>query len=407
MVSTGLDRLTAAPGRLTGRRYAILGHGASVTGKGEPIHLALSRLGQKPSALFGPEHGFYGVEQDMVAARGGRDPWTGAPVISLYGDSEQSLRPDPASFSGLDLLVIDLQDVGSRYYTYAATAVWAAQAAVAAGCEVWVLDRPNPLGGRVEGNLPEPGFESFVGAFRMPVCHGLTLAELVRFELLGTDALEAVELWSMEGWSREMSWEETGLPWIAPSPNMPTLTTARIYPGGCLVEATEFSEGRGTTRPFQLFGAPHLDPVALATRLEERQGRVSSLQGVGFLPTYFRPQFQKHSGQRCGGVELWLLDSPLLEPYRLGVELLAAAWDCSPENFSWRQAPYEFVIDRPAIDLLTGGETCRRALEAGSEGRQELEDWMQSWRRDEREFRRLRRRALLYEDMPSDQEITA
>src|SRR4029079_10609578 len=165
------------------RRYGLLAHGASVTAEARPIHRALAAAGFPPAALFGPEHGFYAVEQDMVAAAGGRDPWTGAPLHSLYGDSAASLRPSPGAFAGLDLLVVDLQDVGSRYYTYAATAVWAAEAALAAGCEVWVLDRPNPLGGElVEGNLPEPGFESFVVAFRMPVRHGLTLCELVRLE---------------------------------------------------------------------------------------------------------------------------------------------------------------------------------------------------------------------------------
>ncbi len=207
-------------------------------------------------ALFGPEHGFYGIEQDMIAAEGGRDPWTGAPIVSLYGDSADTLRPSPAAFAGLDLLILDLQDIGSRYYTYAATGLWAAEAAMTAGCEVWVLDRPNPLGGvAVEGNLPRPGYESFVGAFRLPVRHGLTLGELFRLEARRrgwSGALAHFAVWYLEDWHRSMSWEETGLPWVAPSPNMPTLATALVYPGGCLVEATELSEGRGTTRPFQL-----------------------------------------------------------------------------------------------------------------------------------------------------------
>src|SRR5215213_9738755 len=183
-VRTGLDRLLADTSRLAGRRYGLLAHGASITGEGRPIHLALAASpAGVPAALFGPEHGYYGIEQDMIAADGGKDPWTGAPVHSLYGDSEDTLRPCPAAFAGLDLLVIDLQDVGSRYYTYAATGIWAAEAALAAGCEVWVLDRPNPLGGDVvEGSLLGAGYESFVGAFRLPVRHGLTLGELFRLE---------------------------------------------------------------------------------------------------------------------------------------------------------------------------------------------------------------------------------
>src|SRR5215210_6182283 len=179
MIRTGLDRLLADPSRLAGRRYGLLAHGASITagvGGVRPIHRALAATAGPPQALFGPEHGYYGVEQDMIAAESQTDPWTGVPIVSLYGDSEETLKPCPCAFNGLDLLVIDLQDVGSRYYTYAATAVWAAEAALAAGCEVWVLDRPNPIGGHmVEGDLPRPGYESFVSAFLLPVRHGLTL----------------------------------------------------------------------------------------------------------------------------------------------------------------------------------------------------------------------------------------
>ncbi|HYH47302.1 MAG TPA: exo-beta-N-acetylmuramidase NamZ domain-containing protein, partial [Thermoanaerobaculia bacterium] len=244
MTRTGLDLLLASPDDLAGRRYGLLAHGASVTRDLRPIHRALAAVGQPPAVLFGPEHGFYGIEQDMVAAEGGRDPWTGVAVHSLYGDDEATLRPQAQAFAGLDLLLVDLQDVGSRYYTYAATAVWAAEAALAAGCEVWVLDRPNPLGGEiVEGNRPQPGepdTESFVGAFDLPVRHGLTLGELVLLEARrrGWPDGDRLRIREMEGWRRGSSWEETGLPWIAPSPNMPTLTTALIYPGGCLVEAT-------------------------------------------------------------------------------------------------------------------------------------------------------------------------
>ncbi|HKI00613.1 MAG TPA: DUF1343 domain-containing protein [Thermoanaerobaculia bacterium] len=392
MIRTGLDRLLADPSRLAGRRYGVLAHGASVTHAGVPIHLALaaSPVGP-PRALFGPEHGYYGIEQDMIAAEGGNDPWTGAPIVSLYGDSAKSLRPCPSAFQGLDLLLIDLQDVGSRYYTYAATGIWAAEAAMAAGCEVWVLDRPNPLGGEiVEGNLLQPGFESFVGAFHMPVRHGLTLGELFRLEAQrrgwnGNHSNFAV--WYVDGWRRSMTWEETGLPWIAPSPNMPTLATALVYPGGCLVEATEISEGRGTTRPFQLNGAPFVDPKRLADDLNGR-----GLAGAVFVPTYFRPQFQKHRGTVCGGVELLVTDPGAFQSYRAGVELLDAIHRLWPDEFAWREAPYEFVSDIPAIDLLTGGTECREAIESGAG----LKDWIAGWKADEEAFREERREILLY-----------
>jgi len=406
MIHTGLDRLLASPQRLRqlrGRPYGLLAHGAAVTGDLRPGHraLAASEAGP-PRALFGPEHGFYGVEQDMVPAAGGTDPWTGAPLVSLYGDDAETLRPRAEAFAGLELLIVDLQDVGSRYYTYAATAVWAAEAALAAGCEVWVLDRPNPLGGVVvEGNLPAPGYQSFVGAFRLPVRHGLTLGELVLLAARRGGWRAAPEIWPLAGWSRAMLWPETGLAWIAPSPNMPAASTALIYPGGCLVEATELSEGRGTTRPFHLVGAPGLDPIALADHLDAR-----GLPGMTFLPTYFRPQFQKHRGEVCGGVELVVTDPGRIHAYRTGVELLRAVARVAPRQLAWRRAPYEFVSDRPAIDLLTGGPACRLALEAGGAGggtppdAGALDAWMASWPADEESFRQERRGILLYPEVP-------
>ena len=403
MIRTGLDRLLAAPDRLRllqGRAYGLLAHGAAVTGDLRPIHRALAAsVAGPPRALFGPEHGFYGIEQDMVAAAGGRDPWTGAPIVSLYGDAEETLRPRPGAFAGLDLLIVDLQDVGARYYTYAATAVWAAEAALAAGCEVWVLDRPNPLGGMVvEGNLPAAGYESFVGAFQLPVRHGLTLGELVLLAARRRGWPGTPEVWTVAGWERATLWQHCGLAWIAPSPNMPAPATALIYPGGCLIEATELSEGRGTTRPFHLVGAPGIDPPALADRLAGR-----GLEGVAFLPTYFRPQFQKHLGEVCGGVELVVTDAGSFRPYRTGVELLRAVARVAPRELRWRRAAYEFVADRPALDLLTGGPDCRAALDeiaaggaSAESGEATLDAWIGSWAAGEESFRRERRDILLY-----------
>lgn len=403
MIRTGLDRLLAVPERLRGRRYALLAHGASLAvatdGSLHPAHRALARSGHPPALLLGPEHGFYGVEQDMVPAADAHDPLTGLTVRSLYGDSLETLVPDPEELRDLDLLVVDLQDVGSRYYTYAATAIWTAAAAREAGCEVWVLDRPNPLGGvAVEGNLPAPGFDSFVGAFRLPVRHGLTLGELMLLEARRrgweTGPGTGVEVVTMEGWRRTLRWPDTGRPWLAPSPNMPSFETALVYPGACLLEATGLSEGRGTTRPFLWTGAPGLDVAGLLEDLES-VGE-SRLPGIRFLPVWFRPGYQKHRGELCGGVEWVVTDPDTFRPYRTGVELLAAVRRVSPEVFTWRDEPYEFVSDRPAVDLLTGGADCREALESQGQTTERIAAWIAAWSRDEEAFREERRPVLLY-----------
>ncbi len=391
-IRSGLDRLLDDAKRLKGRRYALLCHQASLSRDGVHAHLALAAA-QPAAALLGPEHGFYGVEQDMVTSRDERDPWTGSPVISLYGDDASSLCPQPGVFDGCDLLVIDLQDVGARYYTFAATAVWAAEAALAAGCEVWILDRPNPLGGReVEGNLLDLDFASFVGAFRVPQRHGLTLAEIVLLEARrrGWDTA-SLAVFEVEGWRREQTWQDMGWPWTAPSPNMPTPDTAAIYPGLCLFEATTVSEGRGTTRPFQLLGMPGADAPVLAARCLARLG-AAGLTGVSVVPAMFRPQFQKHAGAVCAGVELRVLDAGALQPVRLGFELLLAFRDVLGPAFDWRAEPYEFVSDTPAVDLLAGTDRFRLGLDSPDA----LERWYASWRDDENEFRAERESVLLY-----------
>lgn len=389
MILTGLDLLLAEKESLRGRRYAVLGHSAAVSADLLPIHLALLDAGAElPRLLMGPEHGFYGVEQDMVPAVDRRDPSTGLPIFSLYGDSPESLRPAAELFAELDLLLVDLQDVGARYYTYAATAVWSAEVALEAGCEVWVLDRPNPLGGiEIEGNLRRPGFDSFVGAFELPVRHGLTLGELMRLEARRRGWGVEPRVWQLQGWQRQMVWADTRLPWLAPSPNLPTAEAALVYPGACLIEATELSEGRGTTRPFQLIGAPEIEPTTLAAELAH-----ADLEGVRFIPTHFRPQYQKHAGSVCGGVFLQVTAPRRFRPYRCGVELLAAVRRLAPAAAGWRTAAYEFVADRPAIDLLVGDDALRLLLEA----EEDPGGWMASWEAEEEAFRAERREILLY-----------
>ena len=386
---TGLDRLLDQPEALSGRRYGLLSHAAARSYDLWPIHMALLQSGApRPARLFGPEHGFYGVEQDMIPSVDEIDPWTGLETLSLYGDSDESLRPAPEALTGLDLLIIDVQDIGSRYYTYAATAIWAAEVALAEGLEVWVLDRPNPLGGlEVEGNLRDDDLISFVGALRLPPRHGLTLGELVRLEECRGRLPGSCRIWEVEGWSREMLWSDVDRPWTAPSPNIPTFEIAAIYPGLCLIEGTELSEGRGTTRPFQLIGAPGIEAPALAAELDDRE-----LPGIRFVPTSFRPQFHKHRGEICHGVEIRVTDFATLRPYLTGVEVLAAIRKVAPETLVWRQEPYEFVAERPALDLLAGDTALRELLEAG----RELDSWCETWAADEEAFRDERRQVLLY-----------
>jgi uncharacterized protein YbbC (DUF1343 family) len=390
MMRTGLDRLLADPDVLHGRRYGLLSHAASVTAAMEPIHLALARLAPTPPVmLLAPEHGFHGVEQDMVPSDERRDPWIDVPIVSLYGDSEESLKPVPEVFAEIDLLLIDLQDVGARYYTYAASAVWAAEAAIRQGREVWLLDRPNPLGGEVvEGNLRQPGYESFVGAFSLPVRHGLTLAEMVLLEAARGDWGDGIAVWTLDGWRRSMLWPELNRSWVAPSPNIPRFETALVYPGACLVEATTLSEGRGTTRPFELVGGVGIDPLRLAEHLADR-----AIEGASFTPVYFRPQAQKQAGELCGGVQIHVTSPGEFPSYRAGVELMAALHDVGGESFGWRPEPYEFVADRPAVDLLSGDRQLRQALDRG-EG---LVRWLDGWSADEERFREERRGILLYE----------
>lgn len=390
MVRSGLQRLLDEElRRVRGCRVGLLCNQTAVDRSlAHAADLLAAAPGVRLVRLFGPEHGVWGEAQDMVGVDGGIDRWTGLPVVSLYGHDEGSLAPGAEALSGLDVLVYDVQDVGSRYYTFAATLGKAMRVAAAAGVRVVVADRPNPLGGlAVEGGVVRAGFESFVGEHPISVRHGLTVGELALLYHRRLGIGDEPEVVVLEGWDRAAAWEDTGLPWVLPSPNMPTPDTAWVYPGACLVEGTTLSEGRGTTRPFELVGAPWLDGRDLAARLE-----AYGLPGVRFRPAVFAPTFQKHAGQTCGGVQLHVTDRGAFAPVATGVALLAAARAAAPERFSWREEPYEFRSDRPAIDLLAGNDELRRRLEAGEDPR----DIARSWEDEEREFRALREGCLLY-----------
>lgn len=388
-VVPGLEVLAENPGLIGGRTWALLANHAAVSTALAPARAVLHAAGCGPLIrLFAPEHGLDGVAQDMEAVGDEVDPVTGAPVRSLYGHEAGSLAPAPVDLDGLGVVVVDVPDIGSRYYTFAATMDAMMAACERSGVEVMVLDRPNPIGGVArEGGLVRPGFASFVSQLPTPVRHGLTLGELAL--LLGRARYPGLELTvvACRGWRRAEWWDATGLPWVPPSPNMPTLETAALYPGLCLVEATTLSEGRGTTRPFHLVGAPWVAPERLAADLRGR-----GLEGVGFRATRFRPMFGKHAGRVCGGVELHVTDRDSLTPLTLGIELVAAFRRHDPERFGWRMDPYEFVANVPALDLLTGSAAAREHIEADAD----LEPLLETWRDEVAEFESTLEEILLY-----------
>jgi uncharacterized protein YbbC (DUF1343 family) len=321
-----------------------------------------------------------------VGVGDGPDPTTGMRMVSLYGDRVESLSPTEEQLRGLDALVIDLQDVGSRYYTFGATMLLCLEAASRYKLLTVVLDRPNPLGGEaVEGPELQPEYRSFVGFHPVVTRHGLTLGELAQLYHHERGLTGALQVIRCDGWQRDLDYDQTGLPWVLPSPNMPTLETAFVYPGQCLLEGTRLSEGRGTTRPFELCGAPWVHARQLVARLREE-----ALPGVAFRPAWFRPTFHKFAGQTCAGVQLHVTDRSAFRPVRTGLAVLAALRDLSGEAFAWRKEPYEFVTDRLAIDLLFGSDRERKALEKGDSAAQIA----RQWESEEETFRR--RPYLLY-----------
>ena len=401
MVLPGIEVLLAErPDLCRAGRAAILCHAASVAP--DLSHVVDRLLGHGVSLvrLFGPEHGVRADAQDMVGVDGEVDRSSGLPVVSLYGTSFESLSPPPGSLTDIDLLFVDLQDIGSRYYTYVWTMALAMQAAAREGTKVVVLDRPNPIGGlaeTIEGGSVEPEVESFVGLAPVPVRHGLTIGEMARLVRAGLpwggvrfrNPLDVdLEVVVMRGWTRAMTFDETRLPWVMPSPNMPTLDTAFVYPGLCLLEGTNVSEGRGTTRPFELIGAPFIDGQKLAAAMS-----AFALPGVRFRPTCVRPTFHKFAGKPCGGIQLHVIDRTTFRPYRTGVALLTALWAVGGQAFAWRRESYEFVTNHPAIDLLTGGSAVRLGVERGLP----IEEIFASWAGPERAFEERRRPHLLYD----------
>ena len=374
--------------RIEGKRIGLLAHPASVDRRWVHTLHNLREAGASVEMIFGPEHGFGGAAQDMEPVVGRALHPSGIPVVSLYGACEETLAPAPADLNGLDALVVDLQDVGARYYTFVWTALLALRACRRVGVELIVTDRPNPLGGAaVEGAPQTPECCSFVGLKPVSVRHGMTVGEILMMAASDEGLSDALTVVPMDGWRRDRWADEIGAPWVMPSPNMPTLDTATVYPGMCLVEGTTLSEGRGTTRPFELIGAPNLDGDAFAAKLNAFQ-----LPGAGFRPVVFKPKFQKHAGVACGGVQIHVTDRRRFLPYRTGTAVILAARDLLGERFAWRRDSYEFVSDVPAIELLSGSDALRTMTDDGAC----LDDITAVWQAGEAAFREQRTAHLLY-----------
>lgn len=387
-VKTGLEVLIQAGHPwVTGSRLGLLCNPASVnTGYAHARDLLRRRFPGQLRALYSPQHGFNAEKQDnMIESDHLTDGVTGLPVYSLYGATR---IPTPEMLAAIDVLLIDLQDVGTRVYTFIYTLSYCLEAAAAAGKRVLVLDRPNPINGRdLEGNLLEPQWASFVGRFALPMRHGLTMGEIARlFNThfgLGAD----LEVIPMQGWRRAMWFADTGLPWVAPSPNMPTAATAIVYPGQVIWEGTNISEGRGTTQPFELFGAPFLAPQKFLDLVGGPR-----LAGAVLRPCLFEPTSGKHAGQACRGFQIHVTDPDRYRPYASSLRFLQAVFHLHGDHFQWKRDPYEYEFEKPAIDLIFGSREVRRRL-CAMEAVEALET---SWQPALDAFRTLRRPYLLY-----------
>jgi uncharacterized protein YbbC (DUF1343 family) len=382
----GSERLLGSQ-RLNGLRVGVLANPASIDhGFGHVVGRLAASADYRLAAIFGPQHGYRSDLQDnMIESPHEKDPHRNVPIFSLYSETRE---PTPEMLGLIDVLVIDMQDVGARIYTFIYTMANCLRAAARAGLPVIVCDRPNPIGGlQVEGPMLEPGYESFVGQFPIPMRHGMTVAELGRLFNEHFRLGAELEIVPMQGWSRDMYWDDTGVPWVMPSPNMPTLDSAIVYPGTVLFEGTMLSEGRGTTRPFELIGAPWLDGEQLAARMN----RVG-LTGVYFREAIFEPTFQKHAGASCGGCQMHVTSRQEFETVKAGVSLMRECYGSAPSRFKWREPPYEYEHDKMPIDILAGSPSLREQIEQ----QVPIKEIAESWRPGVAEFEELRKPYLLY-----------
>lgn len=358
MTATGLDVCIANRfADLKRQRVGLVCNPASIARDYRHVLDHMIAAGVRPECVFGPQHGIWGHTQDnMVEWEGYTDPRTGLRFHSLYGEHRE---PTDAMLEGVERLVFDVPDVGARYYTFIWTLALCMKACAAQGIPVTVLDRPNPIGDQREGPVLQPGFESFVGLHPLPARHGMTVGEVARYfqsHFYPRCDLSVVE---MQGWDRTMYQDETDLPWAMPSPNMPTVDTAVVYPGQCLLEGTNLSEGRGTTRPFEVFGAPWVDGYRLTERLDR-----FGLPGVVFRPYQFQPTFQKYAGEVCQGAFIHVLDRRAFRPVLTTIAILLAVRELWLDRFTWRQPPYEYEVVKLPIDILAGNAWLRESIDA-------------------------------------------
>ncbi len=390
-VITGLDILLADPERyLHGQSIGLIVNQTSVAGDHQPSIMHFENHPWfKLKKICAPEHGLYGIDQDMVMVHESHDPCSGRNVLSLYGDEAKSLSPNLQHLAEIDNLVFDIQDIGSRYYTFIYTLANCMEVCREAGVRMIVCDRPNPINGiTVEGNLVGENWRSFVGQYPIANRHGMTVGELAK--MFNTTFGIACDLTviPMRGWERSMWHDQTGVCWVPPSPNMPTLETATVYPGMCLIEGTKLSEGRGTTLPFELVGAPFIKAHALADQLKNEK-----LPGVIFRPQYFKPMFQKCHRESCGGVQLHVTDRDRFKPLLTGIAVIRAIHQLYPRQFAWRTEAYEFVNDRLAIDILYGNSDFRENFITNNASLETIED---SWNGELKEFKKIRQEFLIY-----------
>jgi uncharacterized protein YbbC (DUF1343 family) len=374
-------------GRLEGRRVGVVSNPASVDANYTHIVDALMAApGVTVGAIFGPQHGFRSdVQDNMIETPHANDCRRKVPVFSLYSETRE---PTSEMLRHVDVMVIDLQDIGARIYTYIYTMANCLRACAKFGVDVIVCDRPNPIGGvDVEGPMLVEGNESFVGQFPIPMRHGMTIGELARFFNEYFEIKAPLQVIEMTGWSRAMYFDGTGIPFVMPSPNIPTLDSAIVYPGTVLFEGTMASEGRGTTRPFELVGAPWVDAEKFALEMNARR-----LPGVHFRAAVFEPTFQKHAKKTCGGCQIHVLDRRTFKPVLTGAALIDQVRAANPQEFSWRQPPYEYERDKEPIDILAGSPAFRLAIDAG----QRAEELVPVWERESKPFEKVRREYLCY-----------